>query len=190
MYAPAHAGKLTQIIDPALVDAVVEETAAREQRLRLLPARVVVYFVLALAFFERSSYQAVWGKLTAGLGHTAVAQSCASSLSPARRRLGVAPLRALFTVLAGPVATPVQSCAFYRGRRVVAINGTTLNAPDEAAVTWRYPKHIGRVREFGYPIVRLVALLDAVFGPDRIGEISYAHRLLGRLDASMLLADA
>lgn len=66
-------------------------------------------------------------------------------------------------------------------------------------MTWHYPKHIGRVREFGYPIVRLVtlvecgtrALLDAVFGPDRTGEISYAHRLLGRLDASMLLlADA
>ncbi|MHB9859929.1 IS4 family transposase [Streptomyces sp. YIM S03343] len=199
LYAPGHLGELTRIIDPVLVDAVIEETAAREQRLRLLPARVVVYFVLALAFFERSSYQAVWGKLTAGLAHTAVARPCASSLSRARRRVGVAPLRALFTVLAGPVATPVQSCAFYRGRRVVAIDGTTLNAPDETAVTSRYPKHVGRVREFGYPIVRLVALvecgtralLDAVFGPDRIGEISYAHRLLGRLDASMLLlADA
>lgn len=199
MYAPGHVGELTQIIDPDLVDAVIEETAAREQRLRLLPARVVVYFVLALAFFERSSCQAVRGKLTAGLGYTAVAHPCASSLSRARRGLGVAPLRALFAVLAGPVATPVQTCAFYRGRRVVAIDGTTLNAPDETAVTWHYPKHIGRVREFGYPLVRLVALaecgtralLDAVFGPDRTGEISYAHRLPGRLDASMLLlADA
>ncbi|MDT0468434.1 IS4 family transposase [Streptomyces sp. DSM 41699] len=199
VYAPGHVGELTQIIDPVLVDAVIEETAAREQRLRLLPARVVVYFVLALAFFERSSYQGVWGKLTVGLGDTVVARPCASSLSRARRRLGVAPLRALFTVLAGPVATPAQTCAFYRGRRVVAIDGTTLNAPDEPAVTWRYPKHIGPVREFGYPIVRLVtlvecgtrALIDAVFGPDRTGEISYAHRLLGGLDGSMLLlADA
>ncbi|MFF2519448.1 IS4 family transposase [Streptomyces sp. NPDC058086] len=199
VYAPGHVGELTQIIDPVLVDAVIEEAAAREQRLRLLPARVVVYFVLALAFFERSSYQGVWGKLTVGLGDTVVAHPCASSLSRARRRLGVAPLRALFTVLAGPVATPAQTCAFYRGRRVVAIDGTTLNAPDEPAVTWRYPKHIGPVREFGYPIVRLVtlvecgtrALIDAVFGPDRTGEISYAHRLLGSLDGSMLLlADA
>ncbi|WP_338146846.1 IS4 family transposase [Streptomyces boncukensis] len=199
MYAPGHVGELTQLIDPDLVDAVIEETAAREQRLRLLPARVVVYFVLALAVFGRSSYRAVWGKLTGGLGHTAAAQPCASSLSRARRRLGVAPLRALFGVLAGPVATPAQSCAFYRGRRVIAVDGTTLNAPDEEAVTWRYPKHIGPVREFGYPIVRLVtlvecgtrALIDAVFGPDGTGEIAYAHRLLGRLDASMLLlADA
>ncbi|MFA0839105.1 transposase domain-containing protein [Streptomyces rochei] len=110
-------------------------------------------FVLALAFFERSSYEGVWSKLTAGLGNIVVAHACASSLSRARRRLGVAPLRALFTVLAGPVATPAQTCAFYRGRRVVAIDGTTLNAPDEPAVTWRYPKHIGPVREFGYQVV-------------------------------------
>ncbi|WP_416983705.1 transposase domain-containing protein [Streptomyces sp. T028] len=38
LYAPGHIGELTQIIDPSLVDAVIEETAAREQRLRLLPA--------------------------------------------------------------------------------------------------------------------------------------------------------
>lgn len=43
---------MTQIIDPCLVDAVVAESAAQEQRLRLLPARVVVYFVLALAFLD------------------------------------------------------------------------------------------------------------------------------------------
>jgi len=52
-------GELTQVIDPQLVDAVLEETGAREQRVRLLPARVVVYFVLALAVFEHCSYQAV-----------------------------------------------------------------------------------------------------------------------------------
>ena len=66
LFGPGHLGELTQVIDPQLVDAVLEETGAREQRLRLLPARVVVYFVLALAFFERSSYTAVWGKLGAG----------------------------------------------------------------------------------------------------------------------------
>ncbi|MBB5125237.1 transposase domain-containing protein [Streptomyces griseoloalbus] len=61
MYAPGHVGEPTQTIGPVLIDAVIEETAAREQRLRLLPAQVVVYFVLALAIFERSSYQGVWG---------------------------------------------------------------------------------------------------------------------------------
>ncbi|MFG2525315.1 transposase domain-containing protein [Streptomyces sp. NPDC048527] len=124
LYAPGHLGELTQIIDPELVDAVLEETGPREQRLRLLPARVVVYFVLAFTFFERSSYRAVWGKLTAGLTSVPVVYPCASSLSRARRRLGSG-LRRLFTILAGPVADCGQSCTFYRGLRLVAVDGTT-----------------------------------------------------------------
>jgi len=199
VYAPGHLGELTEIIDPELVDAVLEDTGVRQQRLRLLPARVVVYFVLALAFFERSSYQAVWAKLTVGLGSVPVARPCASSLARARRRLGSGPLRHLFSILAGPVADHRQSCAFYQGLRLVAVDGTTLSAPDEEAVTWHFRKHIGRVRAFGYPLVRMVALVecgtralvDAVFGPDDVGELAYARRLLGHLDASMLLlADA
>ncbi|MGW8358719.1 transposase domain-containing protein [Streptomyces wedmorensis] len=115
VYAPGHLGELTQFIDPQLVDAVLDETGSRERRVRLLPARVVVYFVLALTFFERSSCLAVWGKLSAGLGGAPAAPPCASSLSRARRRLGSAPLRRLFEILAGPVATRAQTSSFYRG---------------------------------------------------------------------------
>ncbi|WP_443041199.1 transposase domain-containing protein [Streptomyces sp. B21-108] len=57
VYAPGHLGELTQIVDFALVDAVLEETGTRERRLRLLPSRVVAYFVLALALFEHDSYR-------------------------------------------------------------------------------------------------------------------------------------
>jgi hypothetical protein len=59
VYAPEHLGELTQIVDFALAGAGLEETGARERRLRLLPSRVVVYFVLALAPFEHDSYRAV-----------------------------------------------------------------------------------------------------------------------------------
>ncbi|WP_181809537.1 IS4 family transposase [Streptomyces shenzhenensis] len=199
VYAPGHLGELTQVIDSQLVDAVLEETGSRERRVRLLPARVVVYFVLALTFFERSSYQAVWDKLCAGLGEIVVMRPCASSLSRVRRRVGSAPLRRLFEILAGPVATPAQTGSFYRGLRVVAVDGTTLTVPDEKALTWHFPKHVGEVKEFGYPLLRLVALVEcgtrallgAVFGPDTTGELGYAHRLLPHLDDStVLLADA
>ncbi|MEO3781213.1 transposase domain-containing protein [Micromonospora sp. B11E3] len=61
VHAPGHLGELTQIIDFDLVDAVLEETGTREKRLRLLPSRVVVYFVLALALLEHCSYRATWG---------------------------------------------------------------------------------------------------------------------------------
>ncbi|BAU88288.1 IS4 family transposase [Streptomyces laurentii] len=57
MYAPGHLGELTQIVDFVLVDTVIEETGSREKRLRLLPSRVVVFFVLAPALFEDCSYR-------------------------------------------------------------------------------------------------------------------------------------
>ncbi|MFF3394754.1 transposase domain-containing protein [Streptomyces sp. NPDC002669] len=52
VFAPGHVGELTQVIPTELVDAVLEETGTRERRLRLLPSRVGVYFVLALGLFE------------------------------------------------------------------------------------------------------------------------------------------
>ena len=199
VYAPGHLGELTQTVDFALVDAVLEETGARERRVRLLPSRVVVYFVLALALFEDHSYRGVWGKLVAGLEGLPLVRPAASSLSRARRRIGVPPLRRLFQVLAGPVAHRGQACAFYRGLRTVAVDGTLLHVPDDEAVTWRYPKRAGESLEFGYPLLRLLVLVEcgtravlaAAFGPESEGELVYARSLLNALDRSMLLlADA
>jgi hypothetical protein len=193
--APGHAGELTQVIDFALVDAVLEETGTHERRLRVLPSRVVVYFVLALALFERCSYLAVWDKLTAGLGGMPAARPAASSLCRARRRIGAGPLRRLFETLAGPVGVPGQAGVFYRGLRTVAVDGTYLHAPDDPAITWRYRRRAGGRREFGYPLLRLAALVEcgtravlaAAFGPDTTGELAYASTLLSALDATMLL---
>jgi hypothetical protein len=116
VYAPGHVGELTQIVDFALVDAVLEETGTRERRVRLLPSRVVVYFVLALGLFEHDSYRTVWGKLVAGLEGLALVRPSVSSLSRARRRIGVAPLRRPFETLAGPsqpAARPARSTGAY-----------------------------------------------------------------------------
>ncbi|MDH6129874.1 transposase [Kitasatospora sp. GP82] len=81
----------------------------------------------------------------------------------------------------------------------MAIDGTHLHTPDEEQITWRYPKRAGGTIEFGYPLLRLLAVVEcgtrailaACFGPEDVGELPYARRLLGYLDRSMLLlADA
>ncbi|MGW2512289.1 transposase domain-containing protein [Streptomyces scopuliridis] len=161
MYAPGHLGELTQIVDFVLVDTVIEETGSREKRMRLLPSRVVVYFVLALALFEDCSYRGVWGRLTAGLEGLPLVRPAVSSLSRARRRIGAAPLRRLFEILAGPLARLGQAGSFYRGLRTVAVDGILLHVPDEEALTWRYPERAGESVE-----VRLPAA--ATCGPGRV----------------------
>jgi hypothetical protein len=198
--APGHLGELTQTIDFGLVDAVLAETGTTERRRRVLPSRVVVYFVLALALFEECSYGAVWRKLTCGLGGPgglAVARPAASSLARARRRVGAAPLRLLFQALAGPVGGRGQPGVFYRGLRTVAVDGTGLHVPADRAVTGRYLDRPARGQdaEAGYPLLRLLALVEcgtrallaAAFGPETAGELAYASQLLGGLDAGMLL---
>jgi hypothetical protein len=67
VFAPGHLGELTQVVPPELVDAVLEETGAREWRLRCLPSRVGVCFVLALGLFEHLGARLVWTKLVSGL---------------------------------------------------------------------------------------------------------------------------
>src|SRR4029453_7430180 len=67
VYAPGHLGELTKIVDFDLADAVLSETRTVQHRLRLLPPRMIVYFVRALALFEDCSYRATWAKLTAAL---------------------------------------------------------------------------------------------------------------------------
>ena len=56
VFAPGHLGELTQIVPFDLVDAVLVETRTVEQRLRDLPSRVGIYFLLAMGLFPDVGY--------------------------------------------------------------------------------------------------------------------------------------
>ena len=84
-----------------LADGVLADACAAQRRLRLLPSRVGIYFVLALGLFPRAGYLGVWAELTAALDGLGRAMPSARALRDLRRQLGAAPLKALFEVLAG-----------------------------------------------------------------------------------------
>jgi hypothetical protein len=191
-FAPGHIGELTQQVPFEMVDAVLEEACRAQRRVRDLPARVVVYLLLAGCLFSELGYSRVWGRLTAGLEELAPAAPSAAALSQARRRLGPGPLRALFGLLRGP--SPAD--ARWRGLLVVAIDGTIMSAADSAANLAVYRKHRGgRNGGSGYPQLRLLALvscgtrtvIDAVFRPVSCGETTCTPLLLPSLRAGMLL---
>jgi len=190
-FAPGHLGELTQQVPFEMVDEVLASTGKVQTRVRDLPSRVVVYLLLAAGLFAEIGYQQVWARLIAGLDGLGVAMPSSSALAQARRRVGVAPLRALFSLLAGPAA----GAARWRGLLVCAIDGTTMFVPDSPANLARYGRQAGTHGGSGYPMLRLVAVvacgtrtvLDAVFGPLGRGEISYAPALWGCLRPGMLL---
>jgi hypothetical protein len=113
-----------------LVDAVLAATGRTQSRIRDLPARVVVYLLLAGCLFAELGYVQVWQRLGAGLDGLKVATPTASALTQARRRLGPAPLRALFELLCGPAPTAASHGVRVGGLLVCAIDGTTLSVPD------------------------------------------------------------
>jgi len=161
----------------------------------------VVYLLLAAGLFADLGYGQVWARMIAGLGGRgglSVAVPTAGALAQARRRIGVAPLRALFELLRGPAAGLSVKGVRWRGRLVCAIDGTILGCPDTPANLAIYHRGGGGNGGTGYPLVRVLALvacgtrtiIDAVFGTDRIGETRYGYDLLAALHRGMIvLAD-
>ena len=193
VFAPGHVGELTRVVPFELVEAVLEETGTRERRLRLLPSRVGVYFVLAMCLFPRPGYLGVWAKLTAALG---LASPSAKALRELRRRIGIAPLKALFEILAGPLGQPHTPGIMFRGYRTVSFDGCkSIKVPDTAKNRAWLGKQNASNGETGYPALALMtlvetgtrALLGAVFGPGAEGETGQARELLPLLDESMLV---
>jgi Insertion element 4 transposase N-terminal len=102
-----------------------------QRRLRRLPSRAGVYFVLALGMFPHLGYLRVWGKLTAGLAGLGLPRPSEKTLRDLRRRLGPAPLKALFEVAAGPLAQPHKPGVCFGGLCTVAFDGcNSLKIPD------------------------------------------------------------
>jgi hypothetical protein len=190
-FAPGHLGELTQHIPFEMVDEALASTRTTQQRLRELPSRVVVYLLIAGGLFAELGYQQVWARLTAGLEGISVARPSSSALAQARRRVGVAPLAAVFGLLTGPA----PGAARWRNLLVCAIDSTALFVPDSPANLTRFPYQGGGNGPSGYPMLRLMAVvacgtrtvIDIAFGSWRVGETSMAPRLFGCLRPGMLL---
>ncbi|MET8704745.1 IS4 family transposase [Kitasatospora sp. NPDC004723] len=190
-------GVLTQAFPPGLVDEVIAETGRAEKRSRLLPARVVVYFVLAMCLFFGQGYEEVARLLGEGLGDARRSWRVptTAAIGRARRRLGPEPLRLLFARVCRPLAVPETAGAWYRRWHLVAVDGTTLDLADTEA----NDAHFGRPgtgRGIGaFPQARVVALAEcgthtvfgAEVGPLSTGEQTLSRRLFAHLRAGMLL---
>ncbi len=187
-------GALTRSFPPELVDRVIAETGAHEQRRRLLPARLVMYFVLALWLFRgpNCGYGRVMTKLVDGLSHRSRAevflatgrldadrrveagidrgrvrtwqQPNISSLSRARAKLGPDPVRHLFEQVAGPVAAPAANGVWVCGLRVISMDGSTTDVPDTDDNRKAFSGPGNDKRDGAFPQVRWVVAAESGTG--------------------------
>ena len=195
--APGHLGELTRYLPFELADDVLESTRTVQRRMRALPSRVGIYFVLAMTMFPGIGYLRVWGKMTAALEDLNLPRPSEKALRDLRRRLGPAPVKALFETVAVPLAPPGTPGVFYRGLRTVAFDGlNSVKVPDSDRNRSWLGKTMTSLGLAGYPAMRIVALAETgtrgllgavIGGKGERSEVPLARKLVPLLREGMLL---
>jgi hypothetical protein len=200
------ASLLARVVPPQEVHAVLDVHGCSSQRVRRFPAVAGVYYCMALSLYPEVAYEDVFAVVSQGLAWASGAAEPErvgkASISRLRSRIGSAPLAELVRRCCVPLADARQHPqAFFAGLRLVAIDGSCFELPDEAdnAGTFGYPgSRTSLAGHAGYPQARCVvlvecathAILGANVGPYRSGEWELGVELLARLGPGMLcLAD-
>jgi hypothetical protein len=185
------------------VHLVLKATGRASVRERDLPAHVVVYFVIALALFMQSSSREVLRCLLEGLQwllgpSAAIKVTGKSGISQARTRLGWEPMQQLHDEVVKPIAVPATRGAWYRGWRLVSLDGSTLDIADEPANEKAFGRPGSSRGTSAFPQIRFVSLVEngthVLFGSQLAGygtsEIALTRAILSKLQPGMLcLAD-
>ena len=196
-------GVVAKTFPVATVKSVLEATGRSSRRQRELPAHVVVYYVIALALYMQSSYREVLRGLLEGiqwlLNPTArIKVTGKSGISQARTRLGVEPVKQLHDQIVCPIATEATKGAWFRGWRVVSLDGSTLDVADEQVNDAAFGRPVAQRGKSAFPQIRFVSLVEngthVLFGTQMAGygtsEMTLAKGVLPRLGQGMLcLAD-
>jgi hypothetical protein len=130
---------LHQFISPDLVRQAIHDTGRRNRSDCRLTHEIMLWVVLAMGILTDLPIRQVF-KHARRLrrGETTPPRN---TLCKARHRLGVAPVRWLFEEVARPLATAGTPGAFYKGLRLMGLDGTTYDLPDSRA----------NVKAFGAP---------------------------------------
>jgi transposase IS4-like protein/DDE family transposase len=199
--ARAGLGILSWVISPGLVDEAVGDGLAWEVRVRSLPSRLGVYFVLGCALLSADPYPLVIRKVTGGVQQALAAAGwrvpATTALTAVRRRVGERPLESVFRRVCSALSPGRAPWSHLGGLLLVAVDGTAIGVADSAENAAAFGRP-GSAKQAASPAIRLVillacgtrGLLDAAFGPLRgkgTGEQALAGQLLGSLHAGMLL---
>ena len=145
---------------------ILEQTKRASVRERDLPAHVVVYYVIALALYMRSSYREVLRCLLEGVQWllqpaAQIKVAGKSGISQARSRLGVEPVKRLYEAVVAPIAEKRTRGAWYRQWRLVSLDGSTLDVADTAENEKTFGRPGASRGSSAYPKIRFVSLLES-----------------------------
>jgi len=158
-------GVVTRFFPRERIDEVLQRTGRASQRERDLPAHVVVYYVIALALYMRSSYREVLRCLLEGVQwlmnpSASLKVAGKSGISQARSRLGAEPVKALYEAVVAPMAGARTKGAWFHQWRLMSLDGSTLDVADTAENDAAFGRPGASRGNSAYPKIRFVALLE------------------------------
>jgi hypothetical protein len=187
---------LEQVMPREDVVQVLHDTGCLDARRCTLTFEVTCWLVLAMGILTDLPIRQVF-KAARRL-YPAEPTPHRSSLCRARQRLGVAPLRLLWERLARPLATGQTPGAFYKGLRLMGLDGVLYTVPDSEAnaAAFGYPQ--GGRGPGAFPQLRKLSLVELGTHAEQAfvlkgvrekesGEQSMAPALLRHLRHGMLL---
>ena len=158
-------GVIAKFFPVEKIHDVLKQTNRASVRERDLPAHVVVYYVIALALYMRSSYREVLRCLLEGVQwlldpSAKVKVVGKSGISQARSRLGVEPVKKLYETLVAPIAEKRTKGAWFRQWRLVSLDGSTLDVADTVENDEAFGRPGASRGSSAFPKIRFVALLE------------------------------
>lgn len=197
------ASLLARVVPAEAVHAALDAHGCNSQRLRSFPAVAGVYYCMALSLYPEAAYEEVFSAVAQGLAWAAGAPQTLrvskSSISELRSKIGPEPLAELIERCCHPLAELASHPqAFYRGLRLVALDGSHFELPDEPDNIEQFGYPGSRTGHAGYPQAQCAVLVEcashAILAANidryRASEWRVCEPLLKRLDGTMLcLAD-
>jgi hypothetical protein len=195
-------GVFSQIYPTNVIHTLVEQSPdvqKKQRRVRHFVPESVIWFVLMMALWTRLSQARVWDKLTHKLvelhPNEDIVRAKASALSYQRELIGEEIVRRLMETCCHPICSPETPGAFYKGMRLMAIDGTLFNTQDTARNDREFGRSKNQYGKGAYPQIRAVCLLecgsratiDVSLGGYSRSETHGAHDVLPLVEAGMLV---
>ena len=183
------------------VKQALEQHEAHSKRRRGLPHEVLVYFVMAMCLYANVAYEEVLRLVVEGLRHLLGDEELGNlivskgAISQARGQVGAEPLKQLYREQVQPHGPKGMPGVFYQGKRLMAIDGSCLEMPDEKANADHFGYPSSSRGDSAFPQMRFVAMVEcgthtvchANEGTYATSEIALAGPVIDCADASMLV---
>jgi hypothetical protein len=192
-------GVIAKFFPAEKIREALQQTNRESIRERDLPAQVVMYYVIALPLYMRSSYREVLRCLLEGVQwlldpSAKLKVAGKSGISQARTRLGIEPVKQLYEMVVAPIAQPRTKGAWYRQWRLVSLDGSTLDVADTVENDEAFGRPVSKRGSSAFPKLRFVALLEngthvlwaARMDKYATGEITLAESVAPSLRPTML----